>query len=140
VFIWGRAFPEVPVSRRFLFPAIAVLALASQGACQKPETADGSNYSRYSFDLRIEKDATAGYVCIASVTDQISMGTLRTQPFRAMPGKVAHGSVDEPTSGARLEATIKVDAEARRATYLGKLTQKGQRTVVFEATRDLPKP
>ena len=127
------------MSRPILAPAATLLFLLALPGCKNPEADNTSGYGRYLFDLLIERDATAGFVCVASVTDQISNSTLRTQPFRAMPGKIAVGHVDEPVTGTRLEATIKVDAEARLATYIGRLTQKGQRTVTFESTRPIPK-
>jgi hypothetical protein len=123
----------------FLVPALLVLGAAALSGCRAPDTQDPSGYVRYAFDLQISPDATAGFVCIASVTDQLGRGTLRTQPFRAMPGKRAFGKVDEPNSGARFEATVKVDAAGRVATYRARLVQKDRRPVVFEATRDIPK-
>lgn len=121
-----------------LLPAALILVLGSLGACKKPDPEDASGYGRYTFDLQIERDATAGFVCIASVTDQMGRGTLRTPPFRVMPGQTASGFVGEVGGVARLEATITLDAQARRATYVGKLIQKDQHTVTFQATRDVP--
>jgi hypothetical protein len=117
----------------------ALLLLAALPGCQSPDTQDPSGYVRYSFDLQISPDATAGFVCIASVTDQLGRGSLRTQPFRVLPGKTASAKVDEPNSGSRFEATVSVDAAALRATYKARLVQKDRRPVVFEATRDIPK-
>jgi hypothetical protein len=123
--------------RPLLVPAL--LALAALPGCQSPDTQDPAGYVRYAFDLQISPDATVGFVCIASVTDQLGRGTLRTQPFRVLPGKSATAKVEEPNSGSRFEATVSVDAAARRATYKARLVQKDRRPVVFEATRDIPK-
>ncbi|MFN8012685.1 MAG: hypothetical protein U0P81_15045 [Holophagaceae bacterium] len=123
--------------RRALLPAI--LALAGLAACRTPEPADASGYGRYRFMLEISPDATAGFVCIASVTDQMGRGTLTTRPFRVLPGKSGSAVLDEPVSGSRLEATVKVDAAGKRATYQARLVQKEQRTVVYEATKDIPR-
>lgn len=120
-------------------PLPAVLLLAGLAACQRPEAVDPGGYGRYVFSLDIGPEATAGFVCIARVTDQMGRGTLTTKPFRAMPGKDATEVFDDPVAGIRFEAFVRVDASGRRATYRAKLMQKDQRTVTFEATRDIPK-
>jgi hypothetical protein len=120
-------------------PLPALIVLLALPGCEKPDLRAGVDEVRYVFSLDIGPDATAGFVCIASVTDSMGRGTLRTKPFRVMAGKAASEALDEPVSGSRFEATVKVDATGARATYRARLIQKGQRSVVFEATRDIPK-
>lgn len=127
--------PLEPAVRRALLPAALLLA----AACRTPDAADASGYGRYLFTLDIGPDATAGYVCIARVTDQMGRGTLVTKPFRALPGKEAREVFEDAAAGLRFEAVVTVDAAGRRATYRARLEQKDQRTVTFEATRDIPR-
>jgi hypothetical protein len=121
--------------RALVFSAVMVLA---SSACRPPDPADSSGYGRYLFTLDIGRDATAGFACVARVTDQMGRGTLSTKPFRAMPGVDASAVFDDPASGIRFEATVRVDTTGQRATYRARLIQKDQRTVTFEATRDIP--
>lgn len=127
------------LSTRTISILITGAVLLALPGCAKPDLRAGVDEVRYVFNLDIGVDASAGFVCVASVTDVMGRGTLRTKPFRVLPGKTATEALDEPVSGSRLEATVKVDPAGARATYRARLLQKGQRSVVFEATRDIPK-